>query len=144
VRRLASEIEMWLFDHAVNRQRGELARPPISSLWLWGGGPGDAEAPAVRGWTAGDDPLFASFAPQSRYPGASSSGVVAVADWPGTPAWERAEELWLAPAVDDLKSGRLESIELSARRRCVRLRARTLRRFWRRARPWWETLADGD
>ena len=142
--RLTSEIELWLFDHAVNRLRHEAARPAISSLWLWGGGAADSETPVVRGWTAGDDPLFASFARQSRYPGASYSGVVTVSDWPGTPAWRDFEELWLAPAVDDLKSGRLHGIELSARRRCVHLHARALRRFWRRARPWWETLADAD
>ena len=144
VRGLTSEIEMWLFDHAVNRKRREDARAEVSSLWLWGGGAGDAEMPAVRGWTAGEDPLFASFAPLSRYPDAPGSGVVILSDWPGTPAWQRAEELWLTPALNDLKSGRLDGIELAAGRRCVRLRARALRRFWRRARPWWETLADGD
>ncbi len=144
VRRLTSEIEMWLFDHAVNRRRREQASATVSSLWLWGGGAGDAEAPAVRGWTAGEDPLFASFAPQSRYPDAPGSGVVTVSDWPGTSAWQEVEERWLVPAVQDLKAGRLEGIELSAGRRCVRLRARGLKRFWRRARPWWESFADGD
>lgn len=144
VRRLMSEVEMWLFDHAVNRGRREGGAPAISGLWLWGGGPGDTEAPAVSGWTGGDDPLFAALGRKARYPVGSGSGVVAISHWPGTPGWRRAEELWLAPAVDDLKAGRLKSIELSAHRRCVRLGARALRRFWRRARPWWETFADGD
>lgn len=36
VRGLTSEIEMWLFDHAVNRKRREDARAEVSSLWLWG------------------------------------------------------------------------------------------------------------
>ena len=101
-------------------------------------------APALSGWTAGDDPLFGSFAPASRYPGASTSGVVAVPDWPGSAAWHDVEERWLAPALADLRAGRLESIELSARRRCMRFHARACWRFWRRARPWWETLIDGD
>ena len=142
--RLASEIEMWLFDHAVNRRRRESERPVISGLWLWGEGATDAEPPSVAGWTAGDDPLFASFARTARYPGASASGVVTVPDWPGTPVWGDVEERWLAPALADLRAGRLQSIALSARRRCVRLDARALLRFWRRARPWWETLIDGD
>jgi hypothetical protein len=72
------------------------------------------------------------------------SGVVTVPDWPGSPAWRDVEQNWLGPALADVRAGRLASIELSARRRCRRLNARALRRFWRRSRPWWETLIDGD
>jgi len=144
LRSLASEIEMWLFDHAVNRRRRETQQLVINALWLWGEGAADAERPPLTGWTAGDDPLFGSFAPTSRYPGAATSGVVAVPDWPGSAAWQDVEERWLAPAFADLRAGRLASIELSARRRCMRLDARALWRFWRRARPWWEILTDGD
>jgi hypothetical protein len=142
LRSLTSEIEMWLFDHAVNRRRRETQRPEINALWLWGGGAADAEVPALSGWTAGEDPLFGSFAPVSCYPGASTSGVVAVPDWPGSAAWQDVEERWLAPALADLRAGRLESIELSVRRRCMRFNARAMWRFWRRARPWWEILID--
>jgi hypothetical protein len=144
LRSLASEIEMWLFDHAVNRRRREMQQPDINALWLWGGGPADAPPPVVNGWTGGDDALFGSFAPAPHYPGASASGVVAVADWPGSPRWQDVEERWLAPALADLHAGRLASIELSARRRGWQLDRRALRRFWRRARPWWEILLDGD
>jgi hypothetical protein len=141
---LASEIEMWLFDHPVNLRRQEAQRPVINALWLWGGGAAEAAPPTLSGWTAGEDPLFGSFASTSRYPGAAASGVVAVPDWPGTPAWQDVEEHWLAPALADLRAGRLQSIELSARRRKMQLSARALWRFWRRARPWWEVLIDGD
>jgi len=144
LRSLTSEIEMWLFDHPVNRRRHETQRPVINALWLWGGGAADAGPLAVNGWTAGEDPLFASLTPASRYPGAATSGVVAVPDWPGSPPWHDVEERWLAPAVADLRAGRLESIRLSARRRSMQLNARALRRFWRRARPWWEVLLDVD
>jgi hypothetical protein len=144
LRSLTSDIEMWLFDHAVNRRRLEIQQPVINALWLWGEGAADAEAPTLSGWTAGDDPLFGSFAPVSRYPGTSTSGVVAVPDWPGSAAWHDVEERWLAPALADLRAGRLESIGLSARRRCMRLNARAMWRFWRRARPWWEILIDGN
>ncbi len=144
LRRLTSEIEMWLFDHAVNRRRRERQQPDINALWLWGEGAADAAPPQLSGWTAGNDPLFGSFAPTSHYPGGSTSGVVTVPDWPGSPLWREAEERWLSPALADLRAGRLSSIELSARRTRLRLSARALRRFWRRARPWWETLTDGD
>jgi hypothetical protein len=150
LKRLSSEIEMWLFDHAVNRRRRESERPVITGLWLWGEGAADAELPSLHGWTTGEDPLFGSFARAAHYPGASTSGVVAVPDWPGTPVWRDVEERWFAPALADVSAGRLQSVALSAQRRCVRLDLRALRRFWRRAwpwrraRPWWEILIDDD
>ena len=62
LRRLMSEVEMWLFEHAVNRTRLADAAPAVNGLWLWGGGPALASLPPVEGWTAGEDPLFKSFA----------------------------------------------------------------------------------
>jgi hypothetical protein len=149
VRRLQTEIEMWLFGHEVNAARLARSAPPITGLWLWGGGALDAALPRVEGWTAGSDPLFAAFPRESRYPikpqgaaaGPARSGVVVIADVPGSPAWHRIEECFLAPALADLRSRRLGRIELSAGERTFRLSARGLVRFWRRPRPWWEMLA---
>jgi hypothetical protein len=154
LRRLASEIEMWLFDHPVNAARGARGVPVISALWLWGGGAGDAALPDVVGWTAGDDALFSAFPRRLQYPTDSSpaasgsarsaaparSGVVVLASWPGTAAWRETERRWLSPAVEDLKAGRLERIEISAAATSVRLSARGLLQFWRRSRPWWESF----
>jgi hypothetical protein len=38
LRRLGAEIEMWLHDHPVNDARGLRGEPPVTALWLWGGG----------------------------------------------------------------------------------------------------------
>ena len=149
LRRLTSEIEMWLFGSEVNAARRTRSAPAISSLWLWGGGALDAPLPGVEGWTAGSDPLFAAFPRVSRYPlrppgaggGSARPGVVVIGEVPGSPAWHRAEECFVAPALADLRSRRLDRIELSAGQQTFRLRARGLARFWRRARPWWEMLA---
>jgi hypothetical protein len=149
LRRLQTEIEMWLFEHEVNAARGARSVPPISSLWLWGGGALGASLPTVEGWTAGSDPLFAAFPRESRYPlqpagaarGSARPGVVVIAEVPGSSAWQRAEECFVAPALADLRSRRLGRIELSAGERTFRLSARGLARFWRRRRPWWEMLA---
>ena len=163
VRRLMSEIEMWLFDHPVNESRRRREAPAVSGLWLWGGGAADAQLPVVDGWTAGNDPLFAAFAAQAHYPvsagpgvsggsGASGgsgvragSGVVVIGEWPGSPAWREAEQRWLAPAVGQLRSARLKRLDLSGGDRCFSVSARGIRRFWRRPRPWWESfgLSDG-
>jgi hypothetical protein len=154
--RLASEIEMWLFDHPVNAARRARGVPVISALWLWGGGAGDAALPDVAGWTAGDDALFSAFRRRLQYPPAADSssaasgsarsaaparsGVVVLASWPGTAAWRESEQRWLNPALEDLKAGRLERIEISAAATSLRLSARGLLRFWRRSRPWWESF----
>ena len=120
VRRLMSEMEMWLFDHAVNESRRRREAPAISGLWLWGGGAADEQLPAVDGWTAGNDPLFAAFAAQAHYPASprsgvsAGSGVVVIAEWPGSPAWREAERRWLAPAVEDLRSAGVKRLDLSA------------------------------
>jgi hypothetical protein len=38
LRRLGTEIEMWLHEHPINARRAAAGRVPISTLWLWGGG----------------------------------------------------------------------------------------------------------
>ena len=37
LRRLGSEIEMWLRDQALNRARAARGERPVSALWFWGG-----------------------------------------------------------------------------------------------------------
>ncbi len=143
VRRLMSEIEMWLFEHAVNERRRARAAPAITGLWLWGAGAADLPLPAVHGWTAGCDPLFAAFDARAQYASGAGSGVVVLADWPGTPAWREAERCWLAPAIADLRSGRLQRLDLSAGRRCFSVSVRGRWRFWRRTQPWWEAFGMG-
>ncbi len=106
---------MWLFDHAVNRTRAAQGALRISGLWLWGGGGGLSSLPPVTGWTAGDDPFFAAFQrTDSAADDAGNSGVIVIDDEPGTEAWREAESRWLAPAFEQLRSGRLARVELSA------------------------------
>ena len=39
LKRLGTELEMWLHEHPVNEARRARGEPPVSTLWLWGGGP---------------------------------------------------------------------------------------------------------
>lgn len=65
LRRLGVEIEMWLHEHPINAHRVRAGLPPISTLWLWGGGAplsgaqsaprSDERSPAVA--VFGDDPF---------------------------------------------------------------------------------------
>ena len=38
LRRLSTEIEMWLHEHPVNDARRRRGQTPVTGLWLWGGG----------------------------------------------------------------------------------------------------------
>jgi hypothetical protein len=151
LRQLMSEIEMWLFEHEVNRTRTARAVPALTGLWLWGGGSALTSLPAVDGWTAGDDPLFKAFAaspailrgaaPEPHAPAAAASGVAVIAAQPGTEEWREPETRWLARSLAQLRAGRIERLDLSAGTRCFSVRAGWNWRVWRRRRPWWEWFA---
>jgi hypothetical protein len=138
LRQLMSEIEMWLFEHAVNRTRSAGAAPAVNGLWLWGGGSALASLPPVEGWTAGNDPFFNAFAAARAVP---ASGVIVIDAEPGTDAWRDVESRWLERSLDDLHSGRISRLDLSAGGRCFSVKGRWNWRPWRRRRPWWEYLA---
>ena len=140
LRRLMSEIEMWLFEHAVNRSRTANAGAVVNGLWLWGGGPALASLPPVDGWTAGDDPFFSAFAAQRESTG-SASGVMVTAAEPGSADWRDVESSWLERSLADLTSSRIARLELSAGDRRFSVGARWNWRRWRRRRPWWEHFA---
>jgi hypothetical protein len=138
LRRLMSEIEMWLFEHAVNRARIAAGVPGVNGLWLWGGGPALTSLPSVDGWTAGDDLFFKAFAARPDMPRDAVSAVVVIAAQPGTDEWSAAESKWLDRSLADLRAGRIARLGLSAGNRCFNISARWRLRFWRRPRPWWD------
>ena len=170
LRQLMSEIEMWLFEHEVNRRRAIDAAPVVNGLWLWGGGAALASLPRIEGWTVGDDPLFSAWAggtdegagagagagdgdgagdgtgdgtgddSGSRRPLRATSGVAVICAQPGTPAWREMESNWLLPSWGALRSGRIRRLDLSAGQRCFGVSAAGRWRFWRSRRAWWESF----
>jgi hypothetical protein len=144
VRRVMSEIEMWLFEHAVNRVREARSAAAVSGLWLWGGGAVSSALPAVQGWTAGEDALFGAFGARTNLPRGAGSGVVVLRERPGSEEWRDAESRWIRPALAELRAGGIAQVMLSAADRCHRVSARGSFRFWRRTRPWWESFGDND
>jgi hypothetical protein len=138
LRQLMSEIEMWLFEHVVNRVRIAGAVPAVNGLWLWGGGPALSSLPAVAGWTAGDDVFFRAFACPPDVHRSAACAVLVIAAQPGSDLWRDAESRRLESSVADLASGRIERLDLSAGNRCLSVSARWRRRFWRRSKPWWD------
>jgi hypothetical protein len=68
--RLSNEIQMLLFEHAVNVARERAGKPPVNSVWLDYGGtmPERAAATAVRTWTR--EPTIAALAAFAGTPAA--------------------------------------------------------------------------
>jgi hypothetical protein len=131
LRRLMSEIEMWLFAQTVNT---------INGLWLWGGGTVLDTLPSVQGSTEGQDVFFSAFSGHTTLPG-NSSRVITVNESPGAEMWQDIEAKWLKPALAQLRSGAISKLEISAGLQSYAVTASGSRRFWRRSKPWWESFA---
>lgn len=140
LRRLMSEIEMWLFEHEVNRSRLNRAELPVTGLWLWGGGPTSSVMPVSLGWTAGSDPFFSAFGNEETWPSVAGPGVVVCDARPGSEEWAEVERRWLKPAAERLRSRGLSRLVLSAGGCRSSIGAGVHWRIWRRPRPWWESF----
>ena len=160
LRRQAAELELWLHEHSLNARRARHGLPPITALWLWGGGA--ASAPPSRRSTVplrlfGDDafvaglgaalgvaPAVASLpavldAPsnETRVVQVSARATVAANQLP----LERIDREWIAPLAAAVADRRVDELEIAvSRQRFVTRRSHRLR-WWRRARPWWDTVA---
>lgn len=141
LRRLMSEIEMWLHGHVLNHARNARGDVPITGLWLWGGGQALSALPALDGWTAGSDPLFGAWPARTGIPAQGRNGVVVLNDPPGSAAWQRTEQAWLTPALAALRAGRIRQLELSIGAQGFMLRRGWSLRAWRREQSWWEYLS---
>lgn len=144
LRRLGSEIEMWLHEHAVNRERQRAGDWPVSALWLWGGA---AATPTVAAQPTAPPPT-------ASLPGTlRSDDLVARALWDAaapasvpeaeyvTTTLRQIEADWLATRLADWRAGRLQALGVLAGAQLYMLRGAARWRFWVRTRPWWETLS---
>jgi hypothetical protein len=124
-RRWQSEVQMLLFEHAVNRGREQAGRTLVNSVWFWGGGidaPRRTSAPLfardaqvielARGSGAECLALPAHFDALSRSDGAVWLDTVRPED--AAPRLEAIDREWMAPVERALASGRLSALELVA------------------------------
>jgi hypothetical protein len=170
LRRLGTEIEMWLHGAALNTVRERARHRRISALWLWGGGAADSIAPVARPATPevvqlfGGDAFLVALArevgtspgamprqlsPAPRSFAALESGathcVVELTPMSGPPEESLAtlEPAWFTPAREALSSGDLECVDVIANDRWFRIAARPAWRIWRRRRSWLAQLGRG-
>ncbi|HEX4051720.1 MAG TPA: hypothetical protein VHY19_12645 [Steroidobacteraceae bacterium] len=75
LRRLASEIELWLHEHPLNLERQRDAQLPVTALWLWGNAPADPQA------SASDAAARAPHEPHGALPALAGEDTYAQALW---------------------------------------------------------------
>jgi hypothetical protein len=154
LRRLMSEIEMWLHEHPLNLRRMAAGALPINGLWLWGGG--SAASPRVRQLPPlfGEDlaaealwqlagqsiqPLPASWAalPDTRERGAVL--IVPVPSGAGPDGLLGLEQQWIAPLLAHALQGGGATLLCANKRFTLGGGARW--KLWRREQAWWEALS---
>jgi hypothetical protein len=166
LRALGAEMEMWLYEHPFNLERGRRGELPVTTLWLWGAEatlaeplPSSAAAdgrdrPPARLY--GDDTyaealwrlqgdtaqaLPAAFDPARISPHADSIFLHSLLQPDGlTAALARLEQHWLPGALRAVRQRRVSVLRLVIGARSYALRWLDLGRFWRARAPWWESL----
>lgn len=158
LRRLGTEIEMWLHASRANSARERAGKPRITALWLWGGGAARSELRVQQGRDRGyplygGDPFVVAL--QERF-GAlpprperleqledESPAYLEYAPMSGAASESLAllEQNWFAPVRAALSSGSLGTFQLLANDQLFRVDARPGWKFWRRQRSWLESLA---
>jgi hypothetical protein len=160
LRRLGSEVEMWLSDHALNRAREARGLPAVNALWFWGGARAAVRAPlahaglyasnlAPDAWLAG---LARQGAAQARRlerweqlvaSGASAeNALVVLMPSPAEPAatfWQHMEQDWFAPLQQALAAEQLPALRLQIGGSAWQWPRRSLlRHLSLRRAPWWQ------
>jgi len=164
LRRLGTEIEMWLHASEANalRQRSGLA--PVSALWLWGGGaarpaqlpPGgnvfdtrrlygsDPGITALSGLvrrSAAETPLPPTPASFEELGDVEDASVqVSPMSGPAAESLAALESNWFRPVSAALAQGRLSVFEVIANDCRFRIAARSHWRIWRPRRSWLESI----
>jgi hypothetical protein len=168
LRRLGSEIELWLHDHPLNLERGRRGELAVTALWLWGGvlqpdAPSDAlhppdpiaHLPSIYGRDSyaaalcklgGESAraLPSSFSAEPALIDARRDSVVLLpmlSERGFIASLVDLERLWLADALAAVRSRRLATLYCLLGARAYRLTWRHCIRVWRRRAPWWEELS---
>lgn len=139
-RSLLSEAQVVLHNHPWNARRLEAGRPPVNSLWFWGGGvlPDHVRSAHVR--LHSDEGIASAFAAAAgihaplpaRFEAPQGSAVFDLVAMRDLAAFERD---WLQPALAALHGGALAALRLDSEDGAAFDFARGQRwRFWRRPR----------
>lgn len=167
LRRLGTEMEMWLHAHPLNEERRRRGSVPVSTLWIWGGGgppmtqggwmreiEADAFAsdPYVRGlWRIAGGEAVAMPVDWQKVLGERRArralAVVEVAEllqahdsWRLADAVAEIDRRLISPSLAALHRGELGRLAILANDRRLTVRAADRWRLWRRRRAGLEGL----
>ncbi len=157
---LGAEMEMWLHSHPLNEARARRGELPVSTLWLWGGGPQlRSPSTSVSQPTSlavfGSDPYLIGLGHlggtpvhplPERLPDLTPSpdiqSVALIAELipllQANPHWTMFEALvdvdrrFIEPAIAALRRGTVDTVVLVANDARLQVRRRDLLKFWRR------------
>ena len=138
-RALLNEAQVVLHNHPWNARRAAAGKPPVNSLWFWGGGTLPDHVSATHSRVASDDVLLRALAANAGLvPVPAGSGYDAAAGG-GLFDLREARDLaaldhdWIQPALDALRRRRLRELRLDfADGAGHRLAPAQRWRFWRR------------
>lgn len=141
-RALLSEAQVTLHNHPRNAARIEAGKPPVNSLWFWGGGRAPDHVTGTHARTFGEEAVLCALCvaagiaaeplPESL-PAVDGDSLFDLRD--ERDAVELARQ-WLAPAIAALRAGGLQVLRLDfADGRGLDLQQRHRWRFWRRPLP---------
>jgi hypothetical protein len=161
LRRLMTEIQMWLHEHPLAAEQASRGDAPVNALWIWGAG-GEVlspTGPVLPRLASGDAFLRALWRRAEAPVSGTPSGLVPCLEdpsvepvlatlgiWQGTDvgtqaeALERLEARWFAPLLAALGAASVSEARLYLAGRELLLRPRDRVRFWRRRRAWTEVL----
>lgn len=119
-RALLSEAQVVLHNHPWNAQRSAAGKPPVNSLWFWGGGVLPDHVGSAQREVYSDDDLLRSLSLAAKVPGASLPGRFVTTEEDALFDLRRVRDVavlsrdWLQPAVAVLQRGALECLRLDA------------------------------
>jgi hypothetical protein len=158
LRRLMTGVQMWLHDHPLNETRRQRGEPAVNGFWIWGGGPEPAAfRPVPLPRLVSADPYLLGLwrlmkgrvdAEARHFAALGASGldrtIVTLECARSSDLARRLDEIdrqWMAPVLQALRDGRLESLVLHLNDRLLRLGRFDAFRFWRTRRHWLEAAA---
>lgn len=138
-RALLNEAQVVLHNHPWNARRAAAGKPPVNSLWFWGGGTLPDRVATAHPLVASDDVLLRALAAnaglvpvpaRSGYDAAAGGGLFDLREARDLAALDRD---WIQPALDALRRGRLRELRLDFADGAGYVLAAAHRwRFWRR------------
>ena len=138
-RALLSEAQVVLHNHPQNAARLAAGKPPVNSLWFWGGGVLPDYVTTTHALVQSDDATILALAAAAKTPTAALpvryalTTVDALLDLRAARDAHALAIDWLAPAIDAIRRGELERLRLDCEDGMGFVLERRQRwRFWRK------------